>query len=386
MALSVRQWRRGGSVFLLLFFTVTLAVLSLYYTELKREAMQAHAQRNEVLAQSLEQVLHNSYQHVRRLQQAAQFSLHNGDGPRDLQRRIRPVATDAGAGYTLDAWQAETPQAQIGNVLFIGSPQSALAQKELRLAEVLFPIAASAQLSDSAIQWTHYTSFTSRFAVIFPYRSLDGILHDSEVDSLAAFFERYLSPERRREATRLYTQAQDARWRPAQWDRAGAGWVTTLAAPVRYRGEVLGAVGADVRLAFLSQLLARHVQTPQRLFLADEDGVVLADSRLTGSSGTRLEHWQERVPFAAQDAARQVDRAHPGWVRDDNLYFYSRPLSQSPWLLISMVPTADLFFEARLQLLWGLLPLLIVGVALVLVWVRHGLRLQEKAGQGEGLW
>lgn len=382
MSLTSVQWTRRGWLLFVVLIAASVLLLRLYFATLQKSALQEHVENLEQLALSVEQVLQNTQNHVRRLQQAAQFSLHNGEAPRELDRLIKPATPTTPEDFTLDALQQAQPQAQMGNVFLLGNPSSRMVLQELRIIETLFPIAAASHLSDSTLQWTYYSSFVSRLTSIFPYRNYQGLIEDAGVDNLAAFYERYLPLERRRQGINELANVQAPVWRRAHEDLAGAGWVVPLSAPVRYKGEILGAVSADVRLSFFSMHLSRYTRAPHRTLLLNEDMRVLADSRIIGDSHARMEYWHERLPFPVQADAREVNRDNPGWVEGKDVYFYSRPLSQSAWLLVSMVPSGDLFFAARIRLLMLIVPLVIVLAGLMFWWYRHAKHLSEKEKMG----
>lgn len=379
MSRSARKWHRRGWWLWLALMLASAYVINLYYQHHQQQLTDQYVQETETIAIDVERVLTQMQLHVRRLQQVAQLNLYNDDEPRELLQQLRaPESSEQQDVYTLDRWHQQSPQAHMGNVFLLGNPRAIALQKELRLVEALFPISASSHLSDSALQWSYYTSFVHRLTSIFPFRQYQGVLADAEVASLAAFYERYLPLERRRQAMRELATVQSPVWRQAHRDSAGAGWVMTLAAPVRYRGEVLGAVSADIRLSFLSAHLHRVSRSPERTMILDESMNILADSRQAVEPSQRLEKWLERMPVQLQQTAQRVSRQHPGWVEGDGMHFLARPLANSQWLMVRLIPTADLYFEARVRLLMLLLPLVAIAVIGLLLWYRYGLILQER--------
>ena len=373
------QWRRRGLLLFVLLLLAGAYGLQLHYQHHHQELSEQYLQQTEQMALDFEQMLSQLQMHVRKLQQVAQLNLHNFEPPRELLQHLAPPeGAENGDVYTLDRWQQHSPQAQLGNVFLLGNPTMQSVQKELRVVEALFPISAANHLSDSALQWSYYTSFVNRLTSIFPYRNYQGLLEDAEVANLATFYERYLPVERRRQAIAELATVQAPIWRPPHRDRAGAGWVIALSAPVRHRGEVLGAVSTDVRLSFLSMQLARQSSAPERTMILDEEMRILADSRQSVETATRLEHWLERMPVQLQQSAQKVSRDQPGWVDGDGMHFLTRPLANSQWIMVRMIPTGDLFFEARVRLLMLAIPLLTLWLFAAFFWYRYGMSLQER--------
>lgn len=373
------QWRRRGLLLFVLLLLVGAYGLRLHYQHHHLQLSEQYLQQTEQMALDFEQMLSQLQMHVRKLQQVAQLNLHNFEPPRELLHHLAPPeGAENGDVYTLDRWQQQSPQAQFGNVFLLGNPTMQSVQKELRVVETLFPISAANHLSDSALQWSYYTSFVNRLTSIFPYRNYQGLLEDAEVANLATFYERYLPVERRRQAIAELATVQAPIWRPPHRDRAGAGWVIALSAPVRHRGEVLGAVSTDVRLSFLSMQLARQSSAPERTMILDEEMRILADSRQSVDTATRLEHWLERMPVQLQQSAQKVSRDQPGWVDGDGMHFLTRPLANSQWIMVRMIPTGDLFFEARVRLLILAIPLLTLWLFAAFFWYRYGMSLQER--------
>lgn len=375
------KWHRLTGLGLLLLFGVLMLGLFQLYQYWQAQALLRSSQQNEQLALHMETLLDGLQSHVKRLQHSAHLALHDDSEPAALLKFLQPSLPASSAGYSLDVLQQHTPSAQLGNVYLAADPQQADLQAELRIIWALFPLAASTHLTDSALQWSYYNSLRAPLVGMFPYRSTERLLRDNGIETLPAFFDAFINPnDQQRLAVQLSAQ-QTPTWRKPHVDKAGAGWVVPLVAPVRSEGTVIGLVSADVRLPFLSNHLAKLTTAPERTLLMDDEQRVLADSRLSLETDSRLARLGERLPASVASLAPTLTRANPGWSSAGDYHLMLRPLAHSQWTLVRLIPSDELLFEVRLRVLLVALPLLLILSGLVMSWYRHRERGRYRANR-----
>ncbi len=362
-------WRhRGVAVVLLLLALAAGWGLHTLYRYWERQELLHSSQQHEQLALHLETLLEGLQNHVKRMQHTAHLALHDNRTANELRAELAAAVPATALGYSLDVSQQQQPSAQRGNVFLAADPASPDVQAELKIAWALFPQAAASHLTDSALQWSYYSSLRLPLLSIFPYRSTERVLRDSDSDSLPDFFADFFSPATQRQIVLGLQQQQDPIWRNPHVDAAGAGWVVPLVAPVRQDDNIIGAVSADVRLSFLSAHLARLTASPERTLLINDDQLVLADSRLSPEFGVRLPRLSERLPASLASSLPRLTRATPGWTSVSDYHLMLRPLAHSQWSLVRVMPSDELLFSIRLRLLAIAAPLTVLWLLLVMFW------------------
>ncbi|NQD38969.1 cache domain-containing protein [Permianibacter sp. IMCC34836] len=366
-----RLWHRLLGVGLLLVMIASGWGVQQLHQYWQQQALLQSSQQNEQLALHMETLLDGLQNHVKRMQHSAHLALHSGDDSPALLKFLQPALPAGAGGYSLDVLQQTTPTAQLGNVYAAVAPTTPAMQAELRIIWALFPLAAATHLTDSSLQWSYYNSLQSPLVGMFPYRSTERLLRDNDIATLPAMFEQFMSPEVQQRIAADIADQQTPVWRAPHIDKAGAGWVVPLVAPVRNEGKVIGAVSADVRLPFLSGHLARLTTAPERTLLIDDEQRVLADSRLSLETSNRLARLGERLPASLAALTPQLTRAHPGWTSAGDYHLMLRPLAHSQWTLVRVIPSDELLFDVRLRALAVALPLLVIALIAAVAWWRR---------------
>ncbi len=359
---------RSLAVVLILLAVITSWGLHTLYRYWERQELLHSSQQHEQLALHLETLLEGLQSHVKRMQHIAHLALHGNGVPVDLRSELTAAIPATAQGHSLDVSQQQQPSAQRGNIFLAADPANPELQAELKIIWALFPQAAASHLTDSALQWSYYSSLRSPLLSIFPYRSTERLLRDSDSDSLPDFFADYLPPATQRQVAVGLQSQQDPIWRAPHVDAAGAGWVVPLVAPVRQDDNIIGAVSADVRLSFLSAHLARLTASPERTLLINDEQLVLADSRLSPEFGVRLPRLSERLPASLAGSLPRLTRATPGWTSVRDYHLMLRPLAHSQWSLVRVMPSDELLFAIRLRLLAIAAPLAALWLLLVMYW------------------
>lgn len=374
-----RSRHRLSGVLLLvaaLAFAVGLQHLNNYW---QQQALMQSSLQNEQLALHMETLLDGLESHVKRLQHSAHLALHASNDAPVLLKFLQPALPEGAGGYSLDALQQSTPSAQLGNVYLAGDPQSPPVQAELRIIWALFPLAAASHLTDSALQWSYYNSLQSPLVGMFPYRSTERLLRDNNIADMPGMFAEFMSPVTQQRLATELTPHMVPLWRAPHVDKAGAGWVVPLVAPVRQNGKVIGAVSADVRLPFLSNHLAKLTTAPERSLLVDDNQLVLADSRLSLETSNRLARLGERLPASLAALTPKLTRANPGWSSAGDYHLMLRPLAHSQWMLVRLIPSDELLFDVRLRVVAVAAPGLILLTLATLAWWRRRERSKYQA-------
>jgi len=370
--MSRRFWRRLFGAVLVLALVLALVLTGSLIAQLfeywQQQALLRSSQQNEQLALHMETLLDGLQNHVKRLQHDAHLALHADVGAPVLPQFMRPAIASGVGGYTLDELQQSTPSAQLGNVYMAVPPSTPAAAAELRIVWALFPLAAATHLSDSALQWSYYVSLQLPLVAIYPYRSTERLLRDNNLASLPVFFAEFLAAEIQQRIAGELAEQNAPLWRPPHIDKAGAGWVVALVAPVRRESQTIGAVSADVRLPFLSHHLAKLTTAPERTLLIDNEQRVLADSRLSSETSVRLARLGERLPASLAALVPTLTRANPGWSSAADYHVLVRPLAHSQWSLVRLIPSDELLFDTRLRAMAVALPVVLLAGLLLLVW------------------
>jgi len=181
---------------------------------------------------------------------------------------------------------------------------------------------------------------------------------------------------------------REFRWAPIYREIGGARKVTTLSVPVYSGTQFRGVIAIDVERRLLNELLHAGDEPGEIHYMVDRQGEVVASA---GSDFGKILEWPGALPghWGATTPADLFER-DAGMLQQAGGYLLFHRAPQSPWLLVDVLTTRDLYAAviARLSLplllIWIVLPLLLwVTLKVVTVLFDHyialGARLQEMA-------
>jgi signal transduction histidine kinase len=169
-------------------------------------------------------------------------------------------------------------------------------KRDLAAAAAFLPVAGANHQWEKMFQWSYYYDAGERWFLIYPFMPQEELLRTTRAPDLAASLRVFFDADGTRPvelAGPRKNSRRDMVWTPPYEDAGGKGMMVTLLAPVYLADEYIGAVGTDVALETLDQVLRAHAPEAGRAMVVDSSGILLADA------GGALKGAKGKVPFAS---------------------------------------------------------------------------------------
>ncbi|MEL0169317.1 MAG: hypothetical protein VW877_14440 [Pseudomonadaceae bacterium] len=154
--------------------------------------------------------------------------------------------------------------------------------RNLSAAATLLPDAAAAHQWSRIFQWTYFYDASAEWFLIYPFLPREDLLRATGTGDMSMALRTVFDADGTRPLDLVGPRnnpERAMRWTRVYDDASGRGAMITLLAPVYLADEFIGAVGTDVTLEQVSQVLKAHAPEAGRVLLVDAEGTVVADSR-----------------------------------------------------------------------------------------------------------
>lgn len=324
---KLRTWFHIGTVLFVIAVSVAMQVLLDRYAAARVQTYLAGFRVNaELKTRQIDLRFRLLADHVRRLSVLAERAF---DSPELAHApALQPVMQNEQiVGYGLPL-PTEDDASPYGNLYAHAPITDPWQQHELDVAWALFaPIAAQHALDD-ALRWSGFVSFSSGNWAAYPYQRVEDFLRGSGERHLRdALLNQYQLPF----FVTLKQQLANTPllWRSPSQDQAGSGYIVSIFAPVRYRGELRSYVLADVQLAFLVSLLRADLPDSMRIEIITQQNELIADSDGSHPTAFRSTNFYA-APNTATSLPMQEMKAL-NWQLQDHRYRLTLPLGSVSW-------------------------------------------------------
>ncbi|MCP5158849.1 MAG: hypothetical protein H6974_01630 [Gammaproteobacteria bacterium] len=315
--------------------------------ELRADRRAAIIAQSEQLKIFLDDKINVARGHVFAMRRAIENTLHRSD----LGDTTSSDQLLQGIGVKIDESEANTsvtiPSVEIGSLHI--SPSAKLDKtfrRDLAAATSFLPGAAADHQWHKMFQWSYYYDAGQRWFFVYPSLSTEALLNATRTSDLGAAIKAYFDADGTHPVEQVgphNNPKRDMIWTRPYEDAGGKGMMVTLLAPIYLTDEYVGAVGTDVTLDTLDQVLHIHAPEAGRALIVDADGILLADQNKKSQVA------REKVAFSSLFSSVQA-------VGDDWL---NLPLVGTPWTLRVYLDNASLHQlltnEIRLYLVFAVL-------------------------------
>lgn len=232
--------------------------------------------------------------------------------------------------FALDRLRHPLTKDLVGNLTGLGSLENRSSQfeQELNMALNLNTTLQITKLTVPDIAWAYYTS-KNNFINLYPWVPSNQArfvpeMHEHE-------FYRLSLPQNNPQRKSFWTRAYI--------DAAGKGVMVTAAAPVYDGNTFLGVVSVDLTLSVLNEYVQDFEYPQSDLFLINDHGQLLADTKLVSAADKNVKPIQTAFPPALQGKLNQILAGPSMTVQDVEGYLVIyRSLRNAPWKVVLWMP------------------------------------------------
>lgn len=194
------------------------------------------------------------------------------------------------------------------------------------------PIVSAQHAHDPHLQWSYFYDAGGSLSALFPHVNAAQYLAMTQSADMHDAQRKVFDADGTRPLHLAGPAANPSRqlvWTPPYIDAAGKGMMMTVLAPIHQQDSFVGVAGSDITLRQFDELLQASPIAHARLWLADDQGLVIAATH-------DLRHHKERVWL--NDLIPQEERPT----------LTERSLRPNGWRLVAQLPAGDV-----LQSAWG---------------------------------
>jgi len=207
----------------------------------------------------------------------------------------------------------------------------------------MLPEVVATHRQHSDFQWSYYYDANQELTQIYPWLGYHDMLGatgtDNMNDAIKVIYEaggtyplQLVSPNGNPERNKV--------WTTPYMDAGGKGMMVSLLAPVYQDDTFVGAVGTDITLKVLDNILTQKQDDIGRLVLVDKTGIVVADS------GGALNGKAQNISHPDVLSLLQVGEAHrvdSGELQKTELgYWIAYQLKDTPWNLVLEITNEEI--------------------------------------------
>ncbi|MGF1696236.1 ATP-binding protein [Vibrio lamellibrachiae] len=369
----IRRYRYiiyGG---LLLIILLTLGNAAYLSNQIKNQVLNEEEHHGEETLQALTQTISVSLNHIDRMRSSI-VSARSLPEITPQNDAIEYLAEQGNKTSNQGLWDS-IPQPlkdSVGQVFVL----SDIRDITFDLASLLpmMPAVVATHRQHSEFQWSYYYDADKALTQLYPWVSHDDIVAATETDNmddaLAVIYEAggtfpldLVGPENNSNGQKV--------WTPPYMDAGGKGMMVSLLAPVYDEQKFVGAVGTDITLKVLDNILIEMHSALGHFAIVDQDGTVIGDSE--GNLSGKIESVNQSDVLSLVSAGEAHEVASGEIQAVQNGYWISYPLADTPWSLVLEIKSTKIhqyIFETIIPFLimGGLFAILLLFIVLYQHW------------------
>lgn len=206
---------------------------------------------------------------------------------------------------------------------------------DVRTILTIVPEIVSTHAQHKDFQWSYYYDGEQALTYLYPWLSYKDLLVATETKDMDKAIDviyqaggtyplELVGPDK--------NSQRESVWTTPYLDAGGKGMMVSLLAPVYERDRFVGAVGTDITLKVLDNILIEQPIDVARLVIVEEQGLVIADSGGSLISAKQVVRQEGILALVAMGVAHKAEH---GVLNQTELgYWSSYYLPNTPWRLV----------------------------------------------------
>lgn len=330
---------------------ITILMVKQYYDK-KNHMIKTATDDLEERAISVDYFLSNAAEDVIESKIWAENYLDMSRNRPGLSESIRPLRLDSDGSILIEP---PSNKDMYGNIVAFSSMDAADPDtvRQIDMAFKLFEVQRINHYAPPDFTWSEFYS-TKGFGSVYPW---------NETDKSMKILERRIAKEM---LHRLATDAGKERsrnsfesnvWSEVYVDVSGRGLMITCGSPVFDGEEFIGMVSAEMGMDFFSHYVEKPETANATVMIINSKGQILASTGMMPENMERISMVEESFKTIAQDSffLDKETTQNTGYLHSGRNHIITTRLSKADWVMIKIVPEADIMRAFFPEALFGAL-------------------------------